>query len=248
MQGYHAATYGDRIADLYDDLYQEVLDPTDTVELLTALVGDGRALELGIGTGRVAVPLATRGVEVHGIDSSDRMVAQLRSKPGGDQIPVTIGDLADVGVDGSFAVIYIPFATLFALQSQDEQIRCLTNVATHLDGDGRFVLDAFVPDLHRFGPANESITMEDLGTGHVMLGTMRHDGFEQVVEGHHVLITESATRLFPLRIRYCWPSELDVMARLAGLELESRFGDYDRRPFGPESERHVSVYRRAHTA
>ena len=243
MEDYEPSTYGDRIAGIYDDLYQERLDPTDAVELLASLAGGGRALELGIGTGRVALPLAARGVKVFGIDSSEAMVARLREKPGGGDIDVSIGNFVDVDVDGTFALIYIPFTTLFALPTQDEQLRCLSNVGMHLDAGGRLVLDAFVPDPIRFGPTDSAITTEDVGANFVMIDAIRHDRLNQVIEGQHMVLSETGTRLFPLRIRYCWPSELDLMARLAGLELENRFADYDRSPFDADSDRHVSIYR-----
>ncbi len=136
MDGYDAASYGDRISGIYDSWYDERLDPTNAVELLAELAGSGRALELGIGTGRVALPLARQGVAVSGIDVSESMVEKLRAKPGGDRIPVAMGDFADVGVDGMFALIYVPFATFYALLTQEDQVRCFRNVAEHLDAGG----------------------------------------------------------------------------------------------------------------
>ena len=247
MEGYDRSTYGERIAEVYDSWYSPRMDPAAAVELLTRLAGNGRALELGIGTGRVAIPLADRGVTVSGIDASEAMVARLRAKSTGATISVTIGDLADVDVPGTFSLIYIPFATFFALESQNEQIRCLQNVATHLDPGGHFVMDAFVPDLNRFGSTNSATTTQTVDLDHVVLDAMRHDPLQQVVEGHHVVLTEEGTKLYPVRIRYCWPSELDVMARLAGLTLEDRFAGYDGSPFDLSSGSHVSIYRRVPT-
>ena len=149
MEGYEPPTYGDRIADVYDEWYAE-LDPASAVELLAELAGDGRVLELAIGSGRIALPLAARGVEVHGIDASERMVERLRAKPGGEAIPVTMGDFADVPVEGTFRVVFVAFNTFFALPDQEAQIRCFERVAAHLDGEGVFVLEAFVPDLARY--------------------------------------------------------------------------------------------------
>jgi SAM-dependent methyltransferase len=212
------------------------------VDLLAGLAGTGRALELGIGTGRVALPLVERGIDVSGIDASAAMVAKLRDKPGGDRIAVSMGDFADVDVPGTFSLIYIPFTTFFALADQDEQIRCLHGVARHLDPGGHFVMDAFVPDLRRFGSTSEATTTLGSTARQVMLDAMRHDPVRQVIEGHHIIVTEGAITLYPVRVRYCWPSELDVMARLAGLTLEERVEGYDRQPFVATSDRHVSIY------
>src|SRR5581483_9804184 len=148
MEGYDAATYGERIADVYDEWYAEAafLETEAAVAKLAELAGEGPVLELAVGTGRVALPLAQRGLEVHGIDASEAMVAKLREKPGGDAIPVTIGDFADVAVDGRYALVYVVFNTLFALESQDEQVRCFRNVAARLEPGGAFVVEAFVPE------------------------------------------------------------------------------------------------------
>jgi SAM-dependent methyltransferase len=247
VEDYGPATYGDRIAEVYDQWYTEEFgfDPAPAVALLAALAGTGRALELGIGTGRVAIPLAARGVEVVGIDSSEAMAAKMRSKPGGDRIEVVMGNFADVDVEGGFSLVYVPFTTLFALPSQDEQIRCLTNVESHLDDGGHFVMDAFVPDHRRYDNGSAARTVS-VGVDHVMLDASLHDPVDQRVTSSHVILTSSGVRLYPVSIRYCWPAELDVMARLAGLVLVERLGGYDRRPFDATSTRHVSIYRRAH--
>jgi len=247
VEDYRPATYGDRIAEVYDQWYTAEFgfDPAPAVALLAALAGSGRALELGIGTGRVALPLAARGVEVVGIDSSEAMVAKMRSKPGGDRIEVVMGNFADVDVEGGFSLVYVPFTTLFALPSQDEQIRCLTNVGSHLDDGGHFVMDAFVPDQRRYDSGSAARTVS-VGVDHVMLDVSLHDPVEQRVKSSHVILTSSGAQLYPVSIRYCWPAELDVMARLAGLVLVERLGGYDRRPFDATSTRHVSIYGRAH--
>ncbi len=242
MEGYDASTYGERIADLYDAWYGERLDPTAAVELLVELARGGRALELGVGTGRVAIPLVERGVTVVGIDASEAMVSQLRSKPGGDQVEVVMGDFADVPVSGRFALVYVPFTTFFAIDSQERQIECMRNVAEHLEDGGHFVVEAFVPDLSRFGTTNQATTTAGIGLDHVIIDAMRHDPITQIVEGHHVLIGDSSVRLSPMRLRYCWPSELDAMAQVVSMRLVARYGDYDRRPFEAGSGRHVSVY------
>ncbi len=242
MEGYGAATYGDSIAEVYDEWYLTRLDPTAAVELLAELAGSGSALELGIGTGRVAIPLAARGVRVSGIDASEEMVARLREKPGGAEIPVTMGDFADVGVQGTFSLIYVPFTTLFALESQAEQIRCLKNVAGHLETGGHFVMDAFVPDLSRF-QNEQSLSVQQVALDHLMLDAGRHDPVTQRVESFHVVISRDGVKLYPVSVRYAWPAELDAMAQVAGMELQDRYADYDRSPFHATSARHVSVYR-----
>lgn len=242
MENYDASSYGDRIAAIYDDLYEDSMDTTATVDLLAELAGKGRALELGIGTGRVAVPLAARGVEVEGIDASEAMVEKLRRRRGGQDIPVTIGDFADVAVDGRFQLIYIPFTTFFALPSQTEQIRCLGNVAAHLEPGGWFVLDAFVPDVRRFD-GGQAVSVPKVESDRVLLDVSRHDPVNQTIHSSHVLLSDGGVRLFPVLIRYAWPAELDAMALVAHLTLAHRYADYNRRPFDAISPRHVSIYR-----
>jgi SAM-dependent methyltransferase len=243
VEGFGPATYGDRIADVYDAWYGTRLDPAEAVDFLADLAGGGRALELGIGTGRVALPLAARGVDVSGIDASEAMVAKLRAKPAGDRLAVTVGDFVDAPVDGTFSLVYVAFATFFALTTQDDQVRCMQSVARLLDDGGHFVLEAFVPDPGRFTNGQSTTTLHT-GLDHVLLDAVRHDPVNQTIEGHHVLVTEGTTVLYPLRLRYCWPAELDVMARIAGMSLELRFAGYDRSRFDGRSTRHVSVYRR----
>lgn len=243
MEGYDETTYGERIADVYDDWYGSLFDVEKTVDLFAELAGGGRVLELAIGTGRIALPLAERGVDVVGVDASERMVARLRAKPGGDRIPVTFGNFADVPVEGTFRLIFIVFTTLFALSSQAEQIRCLGNVADHLDDGGAFAMDAFVPDLTRYHN-NQAVTAESVGVDQVRIDASRHDPVEQRVESSHVVLTEAGIKLYPVSIRYAWPAELDAMAMIAGLHLVHRWSDYGRSPFTAASTRHVSVYRK----
>jgi SAM-dependent methyltransferase len=241
MEGYAAYTYGDAIADVYDEWYQGLFDVGETVAVLTELAAGGRVLELAIGTGRVAIPLAAAGVEVAGIDASERMIAKLRAKPGGASIPVTVADFADVPVDGAFRLIYLVFTTLFALPTQRDQIRCLQRVAEHLEPGGRFVMDAFVPDLYRFRN-QQVITTERVEVDEVLLEVSRHDPVTQKIDSSHVLITREGVRLYPVSIRYAWPAELDAMAMVAGLRLADRWAGYDRSPFTAKSSRHASVY------
>jgi SAM-dependent methyltransferase len=207
------------------------------------VVGSGPVLELGIGTGRVALPLAGRGVEVHGIDGSAAMVEKLRAKPGGDRIPVTIGDFADVGVEGKYTVIYIPFNTIFALITQEDQLRCFRNAAARLTDDGVFVFDAFVPDLARFD-RNQRVGMESHDPDSIRLEASVHDPVNQSVTARHVVLSEKGIKFHPLKIRYAWPAELDLMARLAGLRLRHRWSGWGEEPFSAKSTSHVSVYER----
>ena len=243
MTDYLAATYGDRIAEVYDELYELAEETDAAVELVTELAAGGPVLELGIGTGRLALPLARRGLPVAGIDASEAMVAKLRLKPGGDAIALTVGDFADVAVDGPFRLVVVVFNTFFALLTQDEQLRCMTNAAARLEPGGRFLIEAFVPDLTRFDRGQRTAS-ERIGTDLVELEVSTHDVSRQHVTSAHVLLRESGTRIYPVQIRYCWPSELDLMARLAGLELEHRWADWRRTPFTASSTGHVSVWRR----
>lgn len=240
---YDASTYGDRIAERYDTWFSFAAETEAAVEFLAGLAGDGRALELGIGTGRVALPLAARGVPVRGIDASARMVEQLRAKPGGRDLPVMIGDFADVAVDGTFALIYVANNTFFGLRTQEEQVRCFERVAEHLEPGGAFVIDAFAPDLTRFD-RGQRVNVAGIDTSEVRLDVNMHDALQQQIVGHHVVLTERGAEFYPVQIRYAWPSELDLMARLAGLRLAERFGGWRREPFTAASTRHISVYRR----
>lgn len=242
MQGYGPSTYGDRIADVYD----EGFSPEDTervVDCLASLAGSGPCLELGIGTGRIALPLAQRGLEVHGIDASEAMVAGLRAKPGGEAIAVSMGNFADVGVEGRFSLIFVVFNTLFALASQEEQVRCFANVANHLADGGLFVIEAFVPDLTRFTLGQHTHTRW-VDVDRVLFEVARLDPVEQQVASQHIVVTEAGVRLYPVKIRYAWPSELDLMARLAGLWLRERWEGWGREPFTASSTKHISVYGR----
>lgn len=219
-------------------------DEGDTVAFLRALAGDWPALELAIGTGRIALPLAASGVRVDGIDLSTAMVAQLRAKPGGDALDVTIGDFAAVPVAGSYGLIYLVFNTFFNLLTQDDQVRCFQNVAAHLDDDGRFVLEAFVPSyLHRLRD-EQYVDAEAIGVGAVTLDVGRHDAVNQILEESHVSLSRSGITLNPIVCRYAWPSEIDLMARIAGLRLVERTGGWRGEPFTASSALHVSVYGR----
>ncbi len=244
MPEYGPSTYGERIAEVYDEWPGIPQDTEATVAFLARLAGSGPVLELGIGTGRLAIPLARRGLRVHGIDASEAMVAKLRAKPGGGDIPVTVGDFADVAVRGPFSLVFVVFNTFFALLAQDDQVRCFANAAARLTTDGVFVIEAFVPDLARFD-RGQRVNATQVDTHRVQLDASHHDPVEQRVRSSHVVLREEGIRLYPVHIRYAWPSELDLMARLAGLRLRERWGGWQGEPFTAASPRHVSVYERA---
>ncbi len=202
-----------------------------------------RLLELGIGTGRLALPLAAMGLEVHGIDTSSAMVERLRAKPGGAAIPVVIGDFADVGdlVAGDYDVVFVAFNSLFELADQASQCRCVAGAASRLSSGGRFVVEALAPELTRL---EQSLTVISQADDEVVLQATDHDPLDQTVRGHDVVLSPAGIRLLPWSIRYASVPEVDLMARLAGLELIERWGGWAREPFGASSARHVSVYGR----
>lgn len=236
------ADYGQTWATVYDERFAGK-DPSAEVALLAELAGTGPALELGIGTGRVALPLAGRGVAVYGIDASESMVARLREKPGGAAIPVTIGDFEAIPLDGPFTLVYVVFNTFFGLLSQDAQVRCFQSVAGRLQPGGRFLIEAFVPDLGRFRNHQDVRTVR-LDDDIVDLAASMHDLVTQRVDARNIFISGGAVDVRPTSIRYAWPAELDLMARIAGLGLEARWGGWRREPFTPASGFHVSVYQR----
>jgi SAM-dependent methyltransferase len=245
MDKYGASTYGDRIAEFYDAWFHPPTDTQAAVDFLADLAMPGPALELAIGTGRIALPLAAKGVQVHGIDASEAMVAKLREKPGGAEIPVTMGDFADVGVDGRYRLVFVVFNTLWALLTQEDQVRCVRNVAKHLTDDGVFVVEAFVPDPARFD-RNQRFHTRKVETNRVFLDASTHDAERQRVSSQiMVLENGGGIRMFPVEVRYVWPSELDLMAQIAGLRLKERWGGWSReQPFAHPGW-HVSVYERA---
>ncbi|MBI3457973.1 MAG: class I SAM-dependent methyltransferase [Candidatus Rokubacteria bacterium] len=242
MAEYDASAYGERIADVYDQWPRVPKNVEATVEFLATRAGPGPVLELGIGTGRVALPLAERGL-FHGIDASPAMVAKLRAKPGGDRIPVVIGNFVDMGIEGRFLLVFVVFNTFFALLSQDDQVRCFKGVAEHLTDDGVFVIEAFVPDPTRWNQGQRVGAIE-VGADRVHLETSVHDPLTQRVRSQRVVISDQGIRLYPVWIRYAWPSELDLMARLAGLRLRERWAGWSRELFTATSATYVSVYGR----
>jgi SAM-dependent methyltransferase len=247
MENYEPSmSYGEETAEIYDaepDTGQRE-ETEASVSFLERLSGGGPALELAIGTGRVALPLAARGVRVDGIDFSPSMVAKLRAKPGGDQLAVTIGNFADVAVQGSYRLIFLVFNTLFNLLTQDEQVRCFENVAANLTDDGAFVVEAFVPTFLTRLRDDQYVNAEALAVNEVWLDVGRHDPVKQRLEESHVVLSREGVRVYPIITRYAWPSELDLMARIAGLRLKERWGGWKREPFTATSSRHVSVYGR----
>lgn len=236
------AFFGRRNAHDYDET--TTLDPGPAVDFLADLVPNGgRALELAVGTGRVALPLAARGVAVDGIEASAAMVERMRTKPGGTSIPTTIGDMADVAVDGPFRLAYLVFNTLFNLPSQARQVDCFRNVARVLEPGGLFVVECFIQDLTEFD-RGQRVATRALTEDSVRMEFLLHDPVEQAVTYQRVTFDAQGTALRPLRLRYCWPSELDLMAQLAGMRLQNRYNGWDRSPFTAQSRQHVSVYER----
>ena len=241
--GHDPTAYGASIADEYDTLYEGVLDTEVAVDRLAELAGAGPILELGIGTGRLALPLAARGVAVHGVEASPAMVERLRAKPAGADIPVTLGDFTDVTVPGRFSLVVLAFNTVFALPSEDAQVACFHAAARHLGPGGRFVVEAWVLDPGRFVDGT-AVGVRLLTADRLSLDTARlHPGGERV-ETVQVVFGDGAVRLFPANHTYVGPRELDLMARSAGLRREHRWAGWDGRPFDVGSRAHVSVYRK----
>jgi SAM-dependent methyltransferase len=239
MDEYISTTYGDRVAEIYDDWYGAFEE--EAIETLAQLARGGPVLELGIGTGRIALPLAARGIEVQGIEASKAMASKLWAKPGAASIPVSFGNFADVDIDGRFSLIFIVFNTFYALLTQEEQVRCFRNVGERLTEDGTFVVEAFVPDMTLFSKG-QNVKATTVTTNRASLQISRHDPVRQRVKSQHVVFVNDQARLFPVEVRYAWPSELDLMAQLAGLRLRHRWGNWSRGDFNGDSEKHVSVY------
>ena len=236
--------FGEQVAARYDELSAEMFEPAvvdPMVDFLAGLAGQGAALELGIGTGRIALPLARRGIRVHGIDLSEAMVARLRAKPGAERIGVTVGDFATTRVEGRFSVAYLVFNTIGNLTTQDEQVACFQNVAAHLEPGGCFVIEVGVPQLRRL-PPGETVRAFTLTPTH--LGFDEYDVATQGLISHHYRIEDGGLDVGSLPLRYVWPSELDLMARLAGMTLRERWSGWNREPFTSDSTRHVSVWER----
>jgi SAM-dependent methyltransferase len=209
------------------------------VTFLADLAGDGAALELGIGTGRIALPLWQRGVRVHGIDLSPAMAERLRAKPGAHDIGVTIGDFATTRVEGEFRLAYLVFNTIMNLTTQDEQVECFRNVAAHLEPGGCFVIEVGIPELQRLPPGE---TVRAFTVSPTRLGFDEYDVAAQFLVSHHYQVVDGRLEVFSTPFRYVWPSELDLMARLAGMTLRERWGGWSREPFTSDSTSHVSAW------
>jgi len=234
--------FDERVAVRYDESAAEMFDPAvvdPVIDLLVELAGDGRALELGIGTGRIALPLAQRGVPVQGIELSKAMAARLRAKPGGEQIGVTIGDFATTTVDGTFSVAYLVFNTIMNLTTQAAQVECFRNVAAHLEPGGCFVIEVGVPELQRLPPGETILAFH---VSEARWGLDEYDVARQGVTSHHFEIVDGRLERFSAPFRYAWPAELDLMAQLAGMRLRERWSGWKREPFTSDSRKHVSVW------
>ena len=240
--GANKGYFGERVAATYDEHSASMFDPAvvePAVERLAELAGGGRALEFAIGTGRIALPLAELGVHVAGIDNSEAMLARLREKPGGERVETMVGDMAATRVDGEFSLVYLVFNTIFNLTTQDGQVACFENAAAHLRSGGRFVIEARVPELQRL-PLGQTVLpwrADPSGMSYYV-----YDVVTQRLSGQHFYLEDGRMQASPTEMRYAWPAELDLMARLAGMRLEQRWAGWGREPFTALSPSHVSVY------
>jgi SAM-dependent methyltransferase len=234
--------FGERVAAVYDAHSAGMFDPAvvgPAVTVLAELAGDGRALEFAVGTGRIALPLAERGVPVAGIDNSEAMLAQLAAKPGAERVEASVGDMASTRVEGEFSLVYLVFNTIFNLTTQDGQVACFANAAAHLRSGGRFVIEARVPELQRL-PLGQTVL--PWRADPEALSYYVYDVVTQRLSGRHYYLEGGRVQPSPIEMRYAWPAELDLMARLAGMRLEHRWGGWAREPFTALSPAHVSVY------
>ena len=239
--GYDPSAYGRDIADEYDALYESIPDTDEAVACLAELAGDGPVLELGIGTGRLALPLAERGLEVHGVEASEEMVTQLTAKPGGDEIPVEVASFDDYELDRRFSLIVLALHTIYGLPTPEHQVRCFTTAARHLLPGGALVIEASLLDVGSFR-AGQAVRPRFSSDGRVELQIHRYDPVSQRLEWTNVHLYDGGVRLNSGTNLYASPHEFDLMARIAGLRLRERWGGWSREPFTVESTRHVSVY------
>ena len=235
--------FGDAVAATYDQDSAAMSGPGavgPVVELLADLAGGGPALELAIGTGRIALPLAARGIDVHGVELSRAMVARLRAKPGGDRIPVTVADIASVRLQGRFSLVYLVFNTIMNLTTQRAQVDCFRTAAAHLEPGGRFVVEVMVPQVRLLPPGQTVVPfqVDDGGWAYDV-----YDVATQRLSSNYVRVVQGRGSFRSIPFRYAWPAELDLMAELAGLALENRWADWGRAPFTSDSVGHVSVWR-----
>lgn len=236
--------FDERIAATYEAKWPELFEPAvvdPAVSFLADLAGSGSALELGVGTGRLALPLSGRGIRVHGIELSPAMVRRLKEKPGADAVGVTIGDFATATVPGTFGLAYLVRNTIMNLTTQDSQVECFRNVAAHLEPGGCFVIEVIVPELRRLPPGE---TVRAFTVTPLHLGFDEYDVAAQGVISHHYWVTDGESETFSAPFRYVWPAELDLMARLAGMTLRERWSDWNREPFTSDSRSHVSVWQK----
>ena len=243
VDGYDEATYGDRFVDVYDDWYGSITETDACVDALTTLADQGPVLELGVGTGRLAIPLAAQGLDVTGIDASAAMLDRLTAKPGGDRVSTVLADMAAPPIEEQrFALVFVAYNTLFNLVAPTDQQRCFTNAAALLTDHGSFVVEAFVPDTT--SDATEAVTPRRVTADRVVLSVSRTDPGRQEVAGQYVDITEAGIKLRPWHIRWATPMQLDEMADRAGLRLAERWATWTGEPFHAEAGAHVSIYRR----
>lgn len=241
MADFDPTAYGAALADEYDDLYAGLLDTDGAVAKLAELAGDGPLLELGIGTGRLALPLVERGVEVHGVDASAEMVDKLHAKPGGAGIPVVVGDFAEADAGRDFAIVVLAINTIYALPDQQAQVRCFANAARHLRPGGRFVVEAWVPDVAAFH-RGRLVRPRVMRGDHISIEVAELDPVHQLMRTSQAVFRNGSVRVYPANHRYAWPSELDLMAQLAGMGRTHRWADWHEAPFTADSRDHVTVY------
>jgi SAM-dependent methyltransferase len=240
MEGFDPATsFGHAVSKRYDAHTRG--DEADTVAFLARLAGRRDALELAVGTGRIALPLSRAGVRVDGIELSQDMVDRLREKPDGSAVEVSIGDMARVTTGRTYGLVYLVYNTIGNLLTQDDQVRCFENAARHLTDDGVFVLECRIPTAPA-QPGHQFIDVEEIGLDHVGLGVCRYDPVSQILDENHVVIGADGVLLSPIRLRLAYPPEFDLMARIAGLRLRDRWGGWNGEPFTASSWRHISVY------
>ena len=243
MADFDPTAYGaSGIADEYDDLYAGHWETDTAVDRIAELADGGKVLELGIGTGRLALPLLARGIEVHGVDGSAEMVEKLRQKPGGDRIPVVVGDFAHADAGRGFTLVVLAVNTIFALPDQEAQVECFRNAARHLAPAGRFVIEAWVPDVGAFRH-NRVVRPRIIQSDRISIETAELDPVTQTMRTTQAVFSDGSVRLYPANHRYAWPAELDLMAQLAGLHREERWANWTRSPFTADSQAHVTVYR-----
>ncbi|MCE9622915.1 MAG: class I SAM-dependent methyltransferase [Actinomycetia bacterium] len=244
MRGYDDASYGEGFADVYDDWYAGITDTDATVATLSALANGGRVLELGVGTGRLAIPLASTGLDVYGVDSSTAMLRQLAAKPNSAAVHVSLADMAEELPAGPFSLIFVAYNTIFNLTTEQRQRSCFAQVAQRLSDGGTFVVEAFVPDPSLHDPPSQ-VAVRSMAVDRVVLSVTQARVDAQLAEGHFIEITEAGgVRLRPWSIRWVTLEQLDNMAAAAGLALAERWEAFDRSPFSATSTRHVSVYRK----